>query len=181
MMDLVFITGNQAKADYLAEWLGRSIEHQKVDLDEIQSLDPIRVLQEKARRAYEIVGRPVLVEDVSLTFTAMGHLPGTLIKWFLEDLGETGLANLAQKLAHQKAIAAITYGIFDGVKLVTFTGETSGVIVPKPQGKSFGWNTIFKPDGFDQTYAQMSPEAFHQHSHRGIALRKMQAYLKTLE
>jgi len=181
MMDLVFVTGNQAKADYLAQWLGRVVEHQKVDIDEIQSLDPIRVLQEKARSAYEIVQRPVLVEDVSLTFTAMGHLPGTLIKWFLEELGVEKLASLAQKLPDQHAVASITYGIFDGLKLVTFSGEAKGVIVPKPRGKSFGWNTIFMPDGFTKTYAEMTPEEFHTHSHRGIALRKMQTYLKTLE
>ena len=39
MKDVVFITGNQTKADYLAKFLGHPVEHMKVELDEIQSLD----------------------------------------------------------------------------------------------------------------------------------------------
>ena len=39
MKHVTFITGNQAKADYLAKHLGFSVQHHKLDLDEIQSLD----------------------------------------------------------------------------------------------------------------------------------------------
>ena len=88
MKRLVFITGNQAKADYLAKWLGYPVEHQKVDLDELQSLDPHAVIEHKAKEAYKIVGEPVLVEDVRFSFAAFGgKLPGTLVKWFLEEVG----------------------------------------------------------------------------------------------
>ncbi len=176
--DFVFITGNQAKADYLKTWLGRPIEHQKVDLEEIQSLDPAKVLEDKARRAYAIVGKPVLVEDVSLVFTALGHLPGTLIKWFLEELGTEGLCDLAGRLEHPEAIASMTYALFDGEKLMTFSGEVTGRIAPQPRGEGFGWSAIFIPDGFEITNAEMSAEDFHKYSHRGKALRKLQAYLQ---
>ena len=69
MKRLVFITGNQAKADYLAKWLGYPVEHQKVDLDELQSLDPHAVIEHKAKEAYKIVGEPVLVEDVRFSLS----------------------------------------------------------------------------------------------------------------
>ena len=177
MRDLVFITGNQYKADFLAKWLDRTIEHQKIDLKELQSLDARTVIEHKARAAYDIVQRPVLVEDVTLTFTALGHLPGTLIRWFLEDLGSAGLCDLARRLDHPKAIAAITYAIYDGVALKTFRGEASGRIAPEPRGESFGWNSIFIPDGLDRTYAELSDAEFNQRSHRGQALRKLKAYL----
>jgi len=81
--DIEFITGNQHKADYLAKWLGMPINHQKVDLTEIQSLDLHEVVEHKVREAYRIIQKSVLVEDVSLTFHALGRLPGTLVKWFL--------------------------------------------------------------------------------------------------
>lgn len=80
MKDAVFITGNQKKADYLSKYLGHTIDHVKVDLDEIQSLDLKEVVRHKMRQAYEKVGRPVLVEDVSLEFSALGKLPGTFIR-----------------------------------------------------------------------------------------------------
>ncbi|MEK7153184.1 MAG: non-canonical purine NTP pyrophosphatase, partial [Patescibacteria group bacterium] len=95
-----FISGNQHKVDYLAKWLGRPIEYQKIDLDEIQSLDLKAVAEHKVRQAYAILKRPVLVEDVGFTFEAMGRLPGPLIKWFLEELGVAGLCNLADGLEH---------------------------------------------------------------------------------
>lgn len=41
----VFITGNQSKAYYLARVLGVELEHQKIDLDEIQSADPYEVTE----------------------------------------------------------------------------------------------------------------------------------------
>lgn len=142
----VFITGNQHKADYLAKWLGLPLSHKKLDLEEVQSMDLHEVVEDKARRAYEIVGRPVLVEDVSLTFTAMGQLPGTFIKWFLQELELDGLCALAAKLDHQGAECAIIYALFDGSNMQRFEASQQGSIAKKPRGSGgFGWNAIFIP------------------------------------
>src|SRR2546430_10482604 len=59
------------------------------------------------RSAYDIVKKPVLVEDIAFTFTAMGRLPGPLIKWFLEELGNDGLCKLANGLDNRGAKAEI--------------------------------------------------------------------------
>ena len=69
-----FITGNQHKADYLAKMLGIALEHQKVELDEIQSVDLDVIVAHKVKQAYEQIGRPVLVDDVGLArFDAGGE------------------------------------------------------------------------------------------------------------
>ena len=47
----------------------------KLDLDEIQSLDLREIVEHKVRQAYEKCGKPVLVENASLEFTALGRLP----------------------------------------------------------------------------------------------------------
>ena len=75
MQSITFITGNQKKADYLAKYLGFPIEHEKLDLDEIQSLDLREITEHKAKQAYEEMKKPVLVEDVTLEFSALGRLP----------------------------------------------------------------------------------------------------------
>lgn len=75
MRPITFITGNQKKADYLARYLGFPVEHQKIDLDELQSLDLREIVEHKVKQAYEIVQSPVLVEDVSLEFSALGRIP----------------------------------------------------------------------------------------------------------
>ena len=176
--DLVFITGNQHKADYLAKWLGLPVEHRKVDLDEIQSLDSHEVVEHKARRAYEIVKQPVLVEDVSLTFTALGRLPGTFIKWFLEELGLDGLCKLAAGLEHQGAVCSIVYALFDGETIEYFEARQSGTIAPEPRGDGgFGWNAIFVPEGSTITYGEMDEATFKEWNIRAHAIEKLRDFL----
>lgn len=179
MKDIVFITGNQHKADYLAKYLDMPIPHQKIDLDELQSLDLREVIEHKVREAYKIIGAPVLVEDISLTFTAMGRLPGTFIKWFLQELDNDGLCELADGLPTRDAVASIMYGLYDGKTLEVFEGTTKGTIAPKPRGSGgFGWNPIFIPEGATKTYAEMVDEELMPYSHRAEAVKKLREYLK---
>ena len=86
MDKLTFITGNAGKAKYLSDYFHLPVEHIKLDLHEIQSLNLREVVEDKARRAYEIVKSPVLVEDVSLVFRGLKKLPGPLLTWFLDTL-----------------------------------------------------------------------------------------------
>jgi non-canonical purine NTP pyrophosphatase (RdgB/HAM1 family) len=179
MKDLIFITGNQGKADQLAAWLGASIEHRKLDLDEIQSLDVREVVEHKVRQAYGLVEQPVLVEDVSVTMTAMGRLPGTLIKWFLQELGNEGLCKLADGLPHRKAMASICYAYFDGQELHFFEAHVPGRIADEPRGEAFGWNPSFIPDGSSKTYGEMTLEEARPYSMRGQAIEKLKKFLST--
>lgn len=178
MADFVFITGNQHKADYLAKWLGMPIEHEKIDLEEIQSLDPQAVGEDKARRAFEMLGRPVLVEDTSLTFTAMGQLPGTFIKWFLQELGADGLCKLADGLPDRGAEASIMYCLYDGKQMHHFARTVAGRIAPEPRGTyGFGWNAVFMPNGTDKTYAEMTDDELKPFSCRAQAIEDLRAFL----
>ena len=86
MQSITFITGNQKKADYLARYLGFPIEHIKLDLDEIQSLELQEIVEHKVKQAYAKIKKPVIVEDASLEFTALGRLPGPFIKFFFEEM-----------------------------------------------------------------------------------------------
>lgn len=178
MKDLTFITGNARKLEYLQKWLDIPLAHQKIDLDEIQSLDSHTVVEHKVRQAYGIIGKPVLVEDVALTFTAMGRLPGTFIKWFIEELDLDGLCDLARGLEHQKAECSIVYALFDGRAVQYFEARQNGTIAPAPRGiNGFGWNAIFIPDGTALTYAEMDEPTFAQWNIRAHAIKDLRAYL----
>lgn len=178
MKDFTFVTGNQGKADSLARWLGRPITHHEFDLEEIQSLDIHSVVEHKVRQAYELAGRPVLVEDTGLSFTAMGQLPGTFIKWFLRELEPEGLCDLAAGLEHQGAEAVVLYGLYDGHEIHYFENRVKGSIVPKPSGTNgFGWDPIFIPDGAGMTYAEMDDETLRPWSVRAPAVEGLKAYL----
>lgn len=158
MENIVFITGNQKKADYLAAYLGHPVEHVKIDLDEIQSLDLHEIVRHKVRQAYAVVGKPVLVEDVSLEFLALGRLPGPFIKWFIEELTLVGLCDL---LAGKKrdAMARCVFGYYDGAEERYFEGGMLGSIANSPQGDGgYGWDAIFIPEGYSVTRAELNKE-----------------------
>lgn len=155
----VFITGNQHKADYLAKLLGIPLEHQKVELDELQSLDLQEIVDHKVRQAYKLIGRPVLVEDVSLEFRALGKLPGPYIKWFLDSAGEDACCRMLDGFNDRSAIIRCTFGYYDGETVVLFDSELTGLISDRPKGNNgYGFDRIFINKGYNITRAEMTPE-----------------------
>lgn len=158
-MKPVFVTGNQHKADYLARLLGMPIDHQKVELDEIQSLRLQEIAEHKARQAYQKIGRPVLIDDVGLKFEALGELPGPFIRFFVDaPHGLENLCRMCDGFDTRRATAACVMAYFDGDELGIFKGSLSGEIATSPRGDNgYGWDKIFIPDGFgDQTRAESS-------------------------
>lgn len=182
MNELTFITGNQNKADFLAKYLGMPVIHHKLDLIEIQSLDPHEVVGYKVRQAYGILHKPVIVEDAGLIFTAMGKLPGTLVKWFIEEIGYEGLLRLANSLPEQSATGRVCYGLYDGEEVHFFDGEMRGRIADKARdgGMGFGFDPIFINEGFNKTRAEMTEEEYYKTSYRTQAIEAMRTFLTDL-
>lgn len=179
MNKLTFITGNSAKAKYISNYFKLPIDHIKLNLPEIQSTDLKEIVEDKARRAFEIVKTPVIVEDVSLVFHELKELPGPLIKWFFETLGNEGLCKLVNKFDNKKATAKVMFAICDKSGLNTFSGSIEGSIADSPRGEiGFGWDPIFIPDGYTKTWAEMSDDEKHTTSMRKIALQKMSEFIK---
>jgi len=177
--NITFITGNQAKVAQVATILGINLKHQKIDLDEIQSLDLEKIVKDKAKRAFDIVQTPVLVEDVSLKYTALGNLPGPLIRWFLEELGNKGLCRLINHYNKDRsATAEVSYCLYNGKDFKIFKGSVEGRVAAHPRGETnFGWNPVFIPNGSTQTWAEMEGTDQGSSSMRKIALDKMKQYL----
>lgn len=155
MKSVTFITGNQNKADYLAKYLGVPVAHHKLDLDELQSVELSVIVEHKVRQAYEQLKTPLLVEDVSLEFTALGRLPGPFIKWFVEELDFQTICSLIDG-KDRSAVARCMFGYYDGDKVRLFEGNLNGTIAQAPRGSNgFGWDQIFIPDGYNITRAEM--------------------------
>lgn len=179
MDKLTFITGNAGKAKYLSDYFHMPVEHVNLDLPEIQSLDLTEIVKDKARRAFAELNSRVIVEDVSLVFDALDKLPGPLIKWFLETLGNDGLCKLIDNFDNRKAFAEVKFAICDGSGVHTFAGSMKGSISDSPRGEmGFGWDPIFIPEGYDKTWAEMTDDEKHATSMRKIALEKMGEFLE---
>jgi len=158
IMSITFITGNQNKADYLAKYLGFPVDHVKLDLDELQSLDLKIIVEHKVKQAYDVIKRPVIVEDVSLECLALGRLPGPFIKFFVEEMPAEDFCSLFIG-RNREAVAKCVFGFYDGETLKLFEGKLNGRIAEQPSGENgFGWDKLFIPDGYNVTRASLSKE-----------------------
>lgn len=180
-MNIVFVTGNKPKVREAEQILDIPLEIEDVDLDEIQELDLEKVALHKINQAYKIVGKPVIIDDVSVEIDAWKGFPGPLIKWVLKSSG--GSAELILKLLegekNRKAKARLAIGFHDGKKAHIFYGEVDGTISDEIRGENgFGWDPVFIPEGETQTFAEMDPHYKNTLSHRKRALDKLSDFLK---
>jgi len=177
--DLTYITGHSKKANEIARYLNTKVKHHKLDLPEVQSLDPVEVVTLKAQEAYRQLACPVLVEDYSMRFEALGKLPGPLIKWFLEELQPDGLCKLLDGYESSRATAQTCFGFCDESGVQVFIGEITGTITARPRGEyGYGTDAIFIPDGQSKTWGEMNSQEKITYSLRRIGLEKLEAYLE---
>lgn len=175
---LTFITGNAGKAAQLSKYLGLSVNHHKLDLVEVQSVELTEVVEHKVKEAYSILEKPVVVDDVSLSIHALGKLPGPFIKFFIAELGNDGICKLIH--GDRAATATVAIGYHDGGDVKIFLGEIQGTISESARGEGgFGWDAIFIPDGYTQTRAEMNESDYDKTSPRKQALEKLEKFLSS--
>lgn len=165
-LPLVFVTSRAEKARE-AERLGFSIERLDIDLPEPQALDPSAIVEAKARAAYAMLARPVLVEDSGLSIDAWGGFPGALVKWLEVSAGVPSLSRMLDAFPDRSATAICAIAYCDGAEVVSARGQTRGTIASAPRGENgFGWDVLFVPEGSERTFAEMRPEEKDGVSHR---------------
>ncbi len=148
----------------------------KLDIEEIQSLDPYKVAARKAVDAYKANGyNPILVEETSLALRGLGGRPGVYIKDFCEEpemrrmIAEDWLRG-----RDRAALARVLLAIYDGGETQIREGLIAGKIAETLRGTNgFGWDDIFIPDGETRTFAEMSDAEKDCHSMRGKALQEL--------
>ena len=152
-----------------------------LDLPELQG-SPEAVASAKALAAAALVAGPVVTEDTSLCFAALGGLPGVYVRHFLEAVGPAGLSRMLDGFEDKAAVAQciFAYCAGPGAPPRLFVGRTPGAVVrPRaPQGAdAFGWDPVFLPDGHAATYAEMDKAVKNGISHRYKALTALAEWL----
>ncbi len=171
MKSTTLVTGNPGK---LAEWqrlwpLDIELVSVDVDLDEIQSLDLEAIVIDKVKRAYEAIGKPVIVEDVAAGLDKLGELPGPFIKFFEKKLGLDALYQLAgDEISAATVRCAVAY--YDGVRLLTAHSEVHGTAVASRGDNGFGFDKNFVPRGANKAYGEMTTAEKDAVSHRSMAV-----------
>ena len=148
----------------------------RLEVEEIQSLDPYKVARHKAIEAYKANGfNPILVEETSLSCHGLGGRPGAYIKDFCEEIEMRRM--IAQDWLRgrdRSALAKVLIAVFDGVEAHIREGSTAGRIAESLRGSGgFGWDDMFIPDGQSLTFAQMSAAEKDRHSMRRKALEAL--------
>jgi non-canonical purine NTP pyrophosphatase (RdgB/HAM1 family) len=178
MKDITLITGNAGKVAELSRLLGVQVHNQKVELPEVQSTDAEVVSAAKAQAAYDILKRPVVVDDTGLFIHAWGELPGALIAWFLQNVGVEGVLKMLQGWDDRSAHAVTALGYCDEHGVQVFVGRLDGTIADAVRGENgFGYDPIFIPEGYDKTFAEFTGEEKDAISMRGQAARKLREYV----
>lgn len=162
---ITFITGNQHKVDQYAKLLGLDLLHQKVDLEEIQSADIREVALHKINQAYDIVGKPVIIDDFGFCIDELNDLPGPFTKFFVEPAdGLEKLCRITDALPNRtaKVVCAIAYK--DSQQTKVFVRELRGNVSRQPRGTlGIATDMIFEPQGYGgKTRSELSVDEYNE-------------------
>lgn len=138
----------------------------------------------KALAAARAANLPALSDDSGLTVTALDGAPGIYsARWAETDDGRDfnrAMERVEQALAEVGAtdrsaafVCALTLAWPDG-HTETFVGRVEGQLVWPPRGlHGFGYDPMFVPDGYTETFGEMMPDDKHRISHRADAFRQL--------
>lgn len=146
----------------------------------------------KAREAADLSGLPALADDSGLCVDALQGRPGIFsARWAEDEQGNRDWMRAMERVwreveatepdaapaAHFACSLAIAWPN-DG-QTETFDGRVDGLLTWPPRGdKGFGYDPMFAPVGYEQTFGELDPELKHSISHRADAFRKLVAALR---
>lgn len=127
----------------------------------------------------------VFAEDTGLIVPALGGAPGVHSARYAGDQksDQDNIAKLMQELEeHGKDRRAYFQTVLayrdPAGEVHTFTGEVQGRIIDVPRGtRGFGYDPVFVPDGYEQTFAELGEDIKNRISHRRQALDRFRGYL----
>ena len=188
-MKLVFATNNRNKFEEIEHKMGDFI--QLISLNELgfkEELPETHLTLEEnaAEKAFFIYQRFRLncfADDTGLEIEALSGNPGVLSARYagMESCSENNIKKVLGELKgirNREAQFRTLIALVQDGKLLTFEGRISGIILEKERGtEGFGYDPIFKPNGFKKTFAEMSLEEKNKISHRTMAVNKLINYL----
>lgn len=140
--------------------------------------------EKKAVAIHEFTRLPSLSDDTGLEVNALGGAPGVhSARYAGPDCHPTD--NRAKLLREMDGVSdrrarfrtVIALALPDGVRF--FEGECHGTILDRERGEGgFGYDALFVPDGWNQTFAEMDASDKNRIGHRGMALSRLVSYLE---
>lgn len=189
---IVFATNNRHKLDEVSRILGG-----KFDLltpqdcgitDEIPENQTTLKgnASQKAHYIYNRTGLDCFADDTGLEVDALGGEPGVYSARYAGESKDSNanidlLLKRMNKTVDRKARFKTVISLIISGKEHLFEGAVEGVITGTKSGtQGFGYDPVFRPDGYDITFAEMDSDTKNEISHRGRAVKKLAGFLDTI-
>lgn len=192
MKTLVFATNNKHKLDEVRKITVNGVNI--VSLSEIDCHEDIPETADtlegnallKARYIKEHYGFDCFADDTGLEVEALNNAPGIYSARYAGP-GHDSQANMRKLLSdmegkeNRKARFRTVIALILEGKEYVFEGIIQGVITNEKKGESgFGYDPIFRPDQYTQTFAELGDDIKNTISHRALAVRKLAEFLSSL-
>lgn len=193
MIKIVFATNNKNKIKEVQKLLPNNIE--LIGLKDIGCEDDIPETQhtikgnsiQKVNYINSKYNLDCFADDTGLEISALNGDPGVLSARYAGSERNSkkniekvlkNLNNIKNRNARFKTVIALSYK----GEILTFEGVCEGVISNEIQGDGgFGYDPIFKPNGINKTFAELSFDEKNKISHRAIAIKKLIDYFNKLK
>lgn len=191
---LVFATNNSHKLKEVSAILGNKVE--LLSLNDINCHDDIPETADtlegnallKARYIYDKFGVDCFADDTGLEVEALNGAPGIYSARYAGGDGHDSEANMRKLLVelsdkeNRKAQFRTVVALILGGKEYLFEGIVKGEIKQeKKGGEGFGYDPVFTPEGYSQTFAELGDEVKNQISHRSRAVHKLCEFLNSIQ
>lgn len=189
-MKLIFATHNPNKVNEIKALLPEHIQILSLnDLDYNKEIVEYGETIEanakiKAETISEFYDLPCFADDTGLEVDALGGKPGVKSARYAgeEKSDEANKKKLLENLEgveNRSARFKTVIVYISGKDVKEFVGICEGEITTEPSGNGgFGYDPIFKPKGYSQTFAEMPASEKNKISHRGLAFQKLIEFLK---
>lgn len=187
---IVFATNNAHKLSEVTDMLGDAFDVKC--LKEIDCFDELPEDQQtlegnalqKARYVHDKYGVNCFADDTGLEVEALNGEPGVYSARYAgkECISENNIDKLLDNLkgeTNRKArFRTVIALILDGKEML-FEGIVEGTILTtRTGGGGFGYDSVFQPEGFEQSFGEMEPSLKNAISHRALAVKNLVKQLK---
>lgn len=186
---LVFATNNTHKLEEIRAILGDKIDILSLSdinchADIPETSDTLEGnARQKSSYIYEHYGLDCFADDTGLEVEALDGAPGVYSARYAGN-GHDSQANMRKLLdemkekSNRKARFRTVISLIEKGEEHQFEGIVRGEIIQEAKGSSgFGYDPVFKPEGYDETFAELGNEIKNKISHRAHAVNKLCKYL----
>jgi len=182
-LPLILVTQNEHKLKELTPLFKQydvSFQTSPIEKTEVRSQSVEVIAKKAAQIAYDSLGRPVVLDDTGFYIEYLNGFPGAYAAYVLDTIGTAGILKLMEDATDRTARFITGVGYYDSCQSKTFEGVMTGQIGYDEAGTGgFGYDPIFKPEGFEKTYAELDFSEKVEISHRTRAFKKFLEWYTT--